>query len=417
GLREAAMQAIKNTQWIPSWGQARIEGMVNGRPDWCISRQRTWGVPITLFVHKQSGELHPETDRLLEEVAKRVEKSGIDAWFSLDPSELLCDAAADYDKVPDTLDVWFDSGVTHAAVLDKHPDLHAPADLYLEGSDQHRGWFQSSLLTSVAIRNAAPYKAVLTHGFTVDAKGQKMSKSKGNVVDPDLLVEKFGTDTVRIFSMFAAPPERDLEWSDQGVEGALRFLNRIWTFIYKNHGVLSIRATGQLKDVSHLSASASQLLRKTHQTIKKVTNSIERDYHFNTAIAALMELVNETLAFSPSDEDEMDLLRYTVRQVILLLSPFAPHFSEELWREIGERHTLCNETWPSWNEDIAKDEEIELVVQINGKVRARTTIAAGLDDETVRESAFGDAKIQELIKGKTPRKVIVVQGRLVNIVI
>ncbi len=199
GLRESALEAIKNTQWIPSWGQARIEGMVNGRPDWCISRQRTWGVPITLFVSKQNGEVHPDTERLLEEVAKRVEKQGIDAWFSLEPSELLGDAAADYDKVPDTLDVWFDSGVTHAAVLDKHPDLLTPADLYLEGSDQHRGWFQSSLLTSVAIRNAAPYKAVLTHGFTVDAKGQKMSKSKGNVVAPQKVVNQLGADILRLW--------------------------------------------------------------------------------------------------------------------------------------------------------------------------------------------------------------------------
>jgi len=199
GLRDSAMQAIKSTQWIPGWGQARIEGMVSGRPDWCISRQRTWGVPITLFVNKQSGDLHPDTQRLLEEVAKRVEKDGIDAWFSLDPAELLGEQAADYDKVPDTLDVWFDSGVTHSAVLEKRGDLQVPADLYLEGSDQHRGWFQSSLLTSVAIRNAAPYKAVLTHGFTVDAKGQKMSKSKGNVIAPQKVVNQLGADILRLW--------------------------------------------------------------------------------------------------------------------------------------------------------------------------------------------------------------------------
>jgi len=260
-----------------------------------------------------------------------------------------------------------------------------------------------------------PFKSLLTQGMVIK-DGAKMSKSKGNVVDPDSLVESYGTDTVRIFSMFAAPPEKDLEWSDQGVEGALRFLSRIWTFVYRNHSVLK-SAGGHLKNVSHFSAPASQLLRKTHQTIKKVTNSIERDYHFNTAIAALMELVNETLSFSPSDEDERDLLRYTVRQIILLLSPFAPHFSEELWREIGESKTLFHEKWPSWDEDIAKEEEIELVVQINGKVRAKITIAAGLEDEAIRERAFSDAKIQDIIKDRTPRKVIVVQGRLVNIVI
>ena len=199
GLRDTALQAIKNTQWIPGWGQQRIEAMVSGRPDWCISRQRTWGVPIALFVNKHTGELHPDTQRLMEEVAKRVEKGGIDAWFSLKPAELLGDQAADYDKVPDTLDVWFDSGVTHAAVLEKHADLHVPADLYLEGSDQHRGWFQSSLLTSVAMRNAAPYKAVLTHGFTVDAEGKKMSKSIGNAVAPQKVVNQLGADILRLW--------------------------------------------------------------------------------------------------------------------------------------------------------------------------------------------------------------------------
>jgi len=199
GLRDQANVAIDKTEWIPGWGKARIEGMVGNRPDWCISRQRTWGVPIALFVDKVSGELHPETNRLIEEVAKRVEEKGIDAWFDLEPAELLGDAAGDYDKVVDTLDVWFDSGVTHACVLEQRDYLTWPADLYLEGSDQHRGWFQSSLLTSVATRGEAPYKAVLTHGFTVDAKGQKMSKSKGNVVAPQKVVNNLGADILRLW--------------------------------------------------------------------------------------------------------------------------------------------------------------------------------------------------------------------------
>ena len=165
GLRKAAQQAINDTTWMPDWGQKRIEGMVEGRPDWCISRQRTWGVPIPLFVHQQSGELHPDTQGLMEQVAVLVEQKGIDAWFEMEPSELLGDEAADYEKVSDTLDVWFDSGVSHACVLARRDYLNRPADLYLEGSDQHRGWFQSSLLTSVASTGAAPYKAVLTLGL------------------------------------------------------------------------------------------------------------------------------------------------------------------------------------------------------------------------------------------------------------
>jgi len=199
GLREQAMAAIKNSQWLPDWGQARIEGMVEKRPDWCVSRQRTWGVPIALFVHKQSGELHPRTQELMEQVAQRIEEQGIDAWFELAAAELLGDEADQYDKVNDTLDVWFDSGVTHAAVLERRAELDLPADLYLEGSDQHRGWFQSSLLAAVAMRGEAPYKSVLTHGFTVDAKGQKMSKSKGNIVAPQKVANSLGADILRLW--------------------------------------------------------------------------------------------------------------------------------------------------------------------------------------------------------------------------
>lgn len=199
GLRGAALEEIKKTRWLPGWGQQRIEGMVENRPDWCISRQRAWGTPIPLFVNCQSGELHPETPRLIEEVARRVEEKGVDAWFELEPSELLGSKAPEYEKVGDTLDVWFDSGVTHACVLATREELGVPADLYLEGSDQHRGWFQSSLLTSVAMRGAAPYRTVLTHGFTVDAEGRKMSKSRGNVVVPQQVMGSLGADILRLW--------------------------------------------------------------------------------------------------------------------------------------------------------------------------------------------------------------------------
>jgi len=199
GLRERALAEIATVQWIPAWGRARIEGMVRERPDWCISRQRAWGVPIALFAHKLSGKLHPRSAELIEQVAQRVEQGGVDAWFGLDPQELLGAEAGDYDKVTDILDVWFDSGVTHACVLEQRAELAYPADLYLEGSDQHRGWFQSSLLTAVATRERAPYQAVLTHGFTVDAQGMKMSKSKGNVVVPQKVIGTLGADILRLW--------------------------------------------------------------------------------------------------------------------------------------------------------------------------------------------------------------------------
>ena len=199
GLRKKALSEVKRVNWIPEWGQARIESMIEGRPDWCISRQRTWGVPITFFIHKETGELHPRTVELIEQVAKRIEEKGIEAWFELKKEELLGIEAADYEKMTDTLDVWFDSGVTHACVLDKREQLRFPADLYLEGSDQHRGWFQSSLLASTAMNDVAPYKAVLTHGFTVDKNGEKMSKSKGNVIPPQSVMKNLGADVLRLW--------------------------------------------------------------------------------------------------------------------------------------------------------------------------------------------------------------------------
>ena len=199
GLLDDAKEAVKGVKWTPAWGQNRMEGMLNNSPDWCVSRQRTWGVPIALFINKETQELHPETPRLIEEVAQRIEKEGMDAWFELDAAELLGEEAEKYSKVTDTLDVWFDSGVTHYSVIDQRDELSFPADLYLEGSDQHRGWFQSSLKTSIAIRGVPPYKGVLTHGFTVDGDGRKMSKSLGNVVSPQKVMETLGADIIRLW--------------------------------------------------------------------------------------------------------------------------------------------------------------------------------------------------------------------------
>lgn len=199
GLLGSALDAVKKVQWIPDWGQARIELMLKASPDWCVSRQRTWGVPITLFVHKETGALHPRTAELFEQVAQRIEKAGIDAWFELQAEELLGAEAALYNKVTDTLDVWFDSGVTHYAVLEKREGLRFPADLYLEGSDQHRGWFQSSLKTSIAMHGVAPYRQVLTHGFTVDENGRKMSKSLGNTISPQEVFNEYGADILRLW--------------------------------------------------------------------------------------------------------------------------------------------------------------------------------------------------------------------------
>ncbi|MDN4131310.1 isoleucine--tRNA ligase [Pantoea ananatis] len=200
GLRAQSLQEIKGVQWIPDWGQARIESMVANRPDWCISRQRTWGVPMALFVHKETEALHPDTLALMEKLAQRVEQDGIQAWWDLDPRDLMGDDADHYVKVPDTLDVWFDSGSTSYSVVDARPEFGGNTpDMYLEGSDQHRGWFMSSLMISTAMKGKAPYRQVLTHGFTVDGQGRKMSKSIGNTVAPQDVMDKLGADILRLW--------------------------------------------------------------------------------------------------------------------------------------------------------------------------------------------------------------------------
>ena len=214
GLRARALETIKGIRWVPAWGEERISGMIEGRPDWCISRQRTWGVPITLFVHRESESLHPETGSLMSKAADLIEEYGIDCWYEDDIYQRLGVDETEYVQVKDILDVWFDSGVSHRCVLDEWDELRRPADIYLEGSDQHRGWFQSSLLTSVAMHGDAPYKQVLTHGFVVDADGKKMSKSMGNVIAPQKVMNSLGADVLRLW-VAAADYRQEMTVSDE----------------------------------------------------------------------------------------------------------------------------------------------------------------------------------------------------------
>ncbi len=239
GLRDQAVKAISEVRWVPAWGEERIKGMVENRPDWCISRQRTWGVPITLFVDINNGELHPDTHELMEQVARRVEQEGVDCWFSDDIYSHLGIDPVRWQRVNDILDVWFDSGVSHRCVLDERDELRRPAEMYLEGSDQHRGWFQSSLLTSVAMHGHAPYRQVLTHGFVVDAEGRKMSKSLGNVLLPGKVMNTLGADVLRLW-VAAADYRGEMSVSDEilkRVSDAYRRIRNTARFLLGNlHG-------------------------------------------------------------------------------------------------------------------------------------------------------------------------------------
>ena len=288
GLRRDALAAISDVQWFPDWGQARIAGMVDGRPDWTISRQRFWGVPIALFVERETREPHPDSAELMRKVAERVEREGVDAWYALDPAELLGDDAARYDKVTDILDVWFDSGVSHFCVLEQRPQdgLRKPADLYIEGSDQHRGWFQSSLLSGVAMDGVAPYRQVLTHGFTVDAAGRKMSKSLGNVVAPQKVMDAMGADVLRLW-IAAADYRQEMAVSDEILKrsaDAYRRIRNTARFLLGN--LNGFDPAAHLRPLDDMVALDRWIVHRAHLLQEKITAAYAR-YDFPEIVQAL----------------------------------------------------------------------------------------------------------------------------------
>jgi leucyl-tRNA synthetase len=242
-------------------------------------------------------------------------------------------------------------------------------------------------------------------------RNEKMSKSKKNVVDPDQLISRYGADTARLFSLFAAPPEKDLEWNEQGVEGCYRFLNRVWRAVYDNFDLVSgASLSGDSDD------RGKALRRQTHRTIKKVTEDIDGSFHFNTAISAVMELVNAIYAFDAKEQCP-GVVREALEAVVLLLAPFVPHFSEELWLVLGHVGGVEQAGWPDFEPAALVEEEKTIVVQVNGKVRGKVTVAANADEETLRAAALAEDNVVRFIEGKTVRKVIVVPGRLVNVVV
>ncbi|KZC24046.1 isoleucine--tRNA ligase [Rhodanobacter thiooxydans] len=366
-LRETALTSIKNVRWVPGWGEERIAGMVAGRPDWCISRQRTWGVPIALFVHKATQEPHPDSVALLEQVAQKVEQGGIDAWFTLDAAELLGADANDYEKVTDVLDVWFDSGVTHYAVIGQRPELQQGTAsrykvMYLEGSDQHRGWFQSSLLTSAAIHGRAPYDEVLTHGFAVDANGRKMSKSLGNVVAPQKVMDTLGADVLRLW-VASADYRNEMTVSDEILKRVSDTYRRI-----RNTAKFLLGNLDGFDPARHLLPVQGSVLldqwavQQAYDVQQAVTAAYER-YDYPEVVARIqnfctnelgalyLDITKDRLYTMPTDSrgrrSAQSAMYRIVEALVRWLAPILSFTAEEIWQALpGERgDSVLFETW------------------------------------------------------------------------
>ena len=365
-LREHANQAVANTEFFPSWGRARLEAMIKNRPDWCVSRQRNWGVPMPLFVHRETGEPHPQTLELLEKVALQVEQQGIEAWFSLDGAAFLAqhapDNAAQYKKVTDTLDVWFDSGATHAAVLKRRAELKHPADLYLEGSDQHRGWFQSSLLTGCAIDGRAPYDALLTHGFVVDGSGHKMSKSKGNVVAPQKVMDTYGADILRLW-VASTDYSGELTISDEILkrvaEGYRRIRNTL-RFLLAN--LADFDASKDLLPVDQWLEIDRYALVLTQDLQGRILADYDR-YEFHLAVQKFVSFCSEDLGgfyldilkdrlytsgeTSHARRAAQSALYHITQAMMRLMAPILSFTADEIWQTLGmdAEATVFEDVW------------------------------------------------------------------------
>ncbi len=404
-LRDNVNQEIKAVEWIPDWGQKRIELMVENRPDWCISRQRFWGVPITIFTHKQTGDMHPNTKKLFDVVSSKIEDGGIEAWFNLDVSDVLGDEADDYEKTTDTLDVWFDSGVSHYAVLKAREELSDVADLYLEGSDQHRGWFQSSIISSCAVNGNAPYKQVLTHGFTVDQNGHKMSKSLGNVIPPQKVVNSLGADILRLW-IASTDYTGEMTVSDEILKRSADSYRRI-----RNTIRFMLANTAGFNPNEHMLANDDLLdldkwiVAKTADLQEQVINSYDK-YNFHNAMQLILNFCTNDLGGfyldiikdrqyttqedSRARRSAQTALYHLTEAMVRWLSPVLSYTAEEIWQNmpvvkdesvfLSEWYSGLNSGYQNSSIEVARDITPHIRKQME-QMRADKIIGSSLDAE------------------------------------
>ncbi len=420
-LRRDALTAIDNVDWVPDWGQARIRGMIESRPDWTISRQRFWGVPIALFYDRETGDMHPRSAELMRQVADRVEREGADAWYALDAAELLGADAERYEKVTDILDVWFDSGVSHACVLEQRPQdgLHKPAELYLEGSDQHRGWFHSALLTGVAMDGVAPYRQVLTHGFTVDADGRKMSKSLGNIIEPQKVIGAMGADVLRLW-ILATDYRNEMSVSDEILKRSgdvYRRLRNTARFLLGN--LNGFDPAAHLRPLDDMVALDRWIVHRTWEVQQKIVDAYER-YDFAEIVQALsnfcsvdlgslyLDVTKDRLYTMPEDSrgrrSAQSAMFRIAEAFVRWIAPILSFTADEMWRHLpgARKDNVLFETWYAGVEPLpetaalsAKDFDAllalrEQMTKVLEPMRASEEIGAALQAEIALRCGVSD---------------------------
>ena len=416
-LREQTMQQIDNVDWLPQWGRERMQNMIAKHPGWCISRQRAWGVPITVFIHKQTGEMHPQTVELIEQIASHIEEQGVEYWFAMSPEVLLGDEAQDYEPVYDILDVWFDAGVSHQAVLQQRNELHYPADIYLEGSDQYRGWFQTSLLTSCAINGQSPYRQSISHGFTVDAEGRKMSKSQGNVIAPDKVMKTLGADILRLW-VSSTDYRGEMSVSDEilkRVADAYRRIRNTARFLLANLHDFS-PSIHQLAWHDML-ALDQWLVDQTSSLQKRIIQAYD-DYEFHHVYQELhhfcslelgsfyLDLIKDRQYTCPADSRQRRSAQTAIYHVLMSMvrwmSPILSFTAEEIWQHVPGDKSEWSVMLTQWHQALPAESIQAQAIDWRLLIQVREAVNKLLEAERTQQTIGGSLTAEVVLYAKEP---------------